>query len=113
VSGEPDENPQYRYAPQPDQPVRSIPAPNPVTITNASYTASGAGGTVASTARNLKPVSYTVQADLLHRPEVQRAVAALRGMPPAARERQLERYTNLTPAEVGQVRAIVGLPTSH
>ena len=113
VSGEPDENPQYRYAPQPDQPVRSIPAPNRVTITNASYTASGAGGTVTSTAPNLKPVSHTVQADLLHRPEVQRAVAALRGMPPAARERQLERYTNLTPAEVGQVRAIVGLPTSR
>ena len=59
----------------------------------------------------MNPAQYAVPADSRPRPEVQRVAAALRGMPPTARERQLARYTNLTPAEVEQVRAMEGLPS--
>lgn len=46
------------------------------------------------------------------RPEVENVIRALRAMPPQAGQRQLEsgRYSNLSPAELQQVRKAVGLP---
>jgi hypothetical protein len=106
VSGEPVQDRQYRYAPQSTEPVRNIPATNPVTIRQASY----APPQSATTSRTINSAQYAMPANSMPRPEVQRAVAALRGMPPTAREQQLARYTNLSPADVEQVRAMVGLP---
>ena len=45
------------------------------------------------------------------RPEVRNVIRAMQGMPPAARQEQLSRYTNLSPEELNTVRLAVGLPT--
>src|SRR5271166_2726848 len=108
---------QYR-APAPRSNVPAPPNPpaaNSVTIRNASYTATAP--TYPTHAIAAKPVSYkpanstTRQLPPL-RPEVQNVIRALRGMPPGARERQIDsgRYSNLTPKELQIVRYAADLP---
>jgi hypothetical protein len=92
---------------------RTAPTANSLTIRNASYTAPTPGyATHAGAGRssNYRPPSTSRQ--LAMRPEVQNVIRALRGMPPAARERQIDsgRYSNLTPKELEFVRYAADLP---
>jgi hypothetical protein len=94
---------------------RTAPTANSLTIRNASYTAPAPGyATHVSAGRssNYRPVSAASRQLPPLRPEVQNVIRALRGMPPAARERQIDsgRYGNLTPKELEFVRYAADLP---
>jgi hypothetical protein len=84
-----------------------------VTIRNASYTAPAPGYATHATAgavSSYRPTSTSRELPL--RPEVQNVIRALRAMPPAARQRQIDsgRYSNLTPKELDIVRYAADLP---
>ena len=107
--------PQSYPSPQryPAQPAQSG---NSLTIRNASYVAAPpryANTATGSATTNLRPAVYTTQPQRPPlRPEVQNVIRALRAMPPAARQRQLDsgRYSNLTPAELEYVRQMANIP---
>ena len=95
----------------------NAPATNPVTIRNASYTSPTPGyapHAVAATSSNYRPAGSASRQLPPLRPEVQNVIRALRAMPPAARQRQLDsgRYSNLTPKELEIVRYAADLPQS-
>jgi len=92
---------------------RVSPAANSVTIRNASYTAPAPGYATRASAgpsSSYRPTSTSRELPL--RPEVQNVIRALRAMPPAARQRQIDsgRYSNLTPKELDIVRYAADLP---
>ncbi len=93
----------------------ATPAANSMTIRNASYTSTTRRYTTYASAGTSS--SYAVARNATHqlpplRPEVQNVIRALRAMPPAARERQIDsgRYGNLTPKELEIVRYAADLP---
>jgi hypothetical protein len=67
----------------------AVPGNSSVTVMNASY-----------------------RADPAIRPEVKTVIRALQGMPPSARQAQLSRYTNLSPAERDLVIQVAAVPES-
>jgi len=95
---------------------RSAPAANSLTIRNASYTSTAprypARPIASTSSSNYQSASPTARQFQSLRPEVQNVIRALRAMPPAARERQIDsgRYGNLTPKELDIVRYAVNLP---
>ncbi len=105
--------PAQRFLPPAPQ---SAPAPNPVSIRNASYTPSGQGYATHAAAApgSYRPSGAATRQLPPLRPAVQNVIRALRAMPPAARERQLDsgRYSNLTPKELEIVRYAADLPQS-
>jgi len=107
----------YGYAveaePQDSSQVRSVPASDSLTLTNASYTpATGANRAYQGyTERPGYARNQLTRQQLSHdSPRVQTVIRALNAMPPSAREEQLSRYTSLSPEEVQTVRAATGLP---
>jgi len=90
------------------------PGANSVTIRNASYTSTAPqyARAVTATSSNYRPASSTARQLPPLRPEVKNVIRALRGMPPGARERQIDsgRYSNLTPKELQIVRYAADLP---
>jgi hypothetical protein len=96
---------------------RSAPAANSPIIRYASYTSavqSYPARAIAAKPNTHRPVNSTARQLPPLRPEVQNVIRALRGMPPAARERQIDsgRYSNLTPKELEIVRYAADLPQS-
>jgi hypothetical protein len=79
-----------------------------VNVSNPRYTRSFANQRSAGTPEFIP--NYSSDAQQL-RPEVRNVIRAMQGMPPAARQEQLSRYTNLSPEELNTVRMAVGLPT--
>ena len=93
---------------------RTVPAANSLTIRNASYTAPAPGYAThasAGTSSSYRP-ALTARQLPAPRPEVQNVIRALRAMPPAARERQIDsgRYSNLSPKELEFVRYAASIP---
>ena len=83
----------------------------------------GAEGTAATPARAPAPAAAAGEAPVVLRnasyrtnpairPEVKTAIRALLGMPPSARQAQLSRYTDLSPAERDLVIQIADVPQS-
>jgi hypothetical protein len=106
---------QYRAPAQPSSVTTPPSATNAVTIRNASYTTLAPNyraHPVAGVSSDYRPASSTKRQLTTLRPEVQNVIRALRAMPPAARERQLDsgRYGNLTPQELQIVRYAADLP---
>ena len=105
--------PAQRFLPPAPQ---NAPAPSPVTIRNASYTSSAQSYATRATATpsSYRPAGAAIRQLPPLRPEVQNVIRALRAMPPAARERQLDsgRYSNFTPKELEIVRYAANLPQS-
>jgi hypothetical protein len=91
---------------------RPSPSSKPVTLYNANYATRPAQSGTASirNAVNYRPVTDSTQLQSM-RPQVQNVVRALRGMPPAARERALDsgRYGNLSAGDLQLVRQAAGL----
>lgn len=85
--------------------------PPNVTVMNASYRP----GALTHAATSYRPPSHASPqlGDL--RPEVRNVILALRGMPPAARARQIAsgRYSNLSPQELEFVRYAANVPASE
>ena len=109
--------PEYQSAPAVQNPpaMQSAPAASSPTIRYASYSSTSARNSAATASRNstnIRPAAYSTQQLPAVRPEVQNVIRALRAMPPAARQRQLDsgRYSNLTPAEIEYVRRAANLP---
>ena len=102
----------YAYAPvaQPRAPVRvGPPSTSAVTIQNAAYTPNRSNYRVAATpvtTGNYRPARSTTRQLQQLSPEAQNVVRALRAMPPAARQRQIDsgRYSNLSPQELEYAR---------
>lgn len=101
---------------QPPAPTRgSAPNPNSVTIKNAAYaptTPERISGGATGTASSYRPASSPAHQLSMPRPEVQNVIRALRAMPPAARQRQIEsgRYSNLSPQELELVKYAADIP---
>jgi hypothetical protein len=92
---------------------KSIPNMNSVTIRYAAYAPTSPGLRTHAASSDYKPghsAAYKLPAPL--RPEVQNVIRALRGMPPGAREREIDsgRYTNLSPEELRLVKYAADLP---
>jgi len=117
VEQSPTPAPAYQNAPpaQYQQEMQTAPAPSSPTIRYASYAASSphyAANAASRTSANVRPAAYTSQQLPSVRPEVQNVIRALRAMPPAARQRQIDsgRYSNLTAAELEFVRRAANVP---
>jgi hypothetical protein len=99
----------------------SAPAPrNPTVTTSATVqyaayrppAASHGNGSASPIANSYRPGSPAGQQLSAARPEVQNVIRALRGMPPDARQRQIDsgRYGNLSPQELKFVKYAADLP---
>ena len=96
----------------------SVPRPptlsNSVAVQDAIYRPGASSYSTASVTQGMvvrRPVS--AQSELpATRPEVQNVIRALRSMPPAARQRQIDsgRYSNLSPQELQLVRSAADVP---
>jgi hypothetical protein len=98
------------------EPARAPEAPAG-TIRSAAYTPtspSHIGVAAAGTASNYRSTGATMHQLPPTRPEVQNVIRALRAMPPAARQRQIDsgRYSNLSSQELELVKYAAGLPSS-
>ncbi len=129
----------YSYGLAPAWPVPYYPYPSYYYAAPVSYAAAtgyavaapnylgaysrGAAGTAASPARESAPAAAAGEAPVVLRnasyrtnpairPEVKTAIRALLGMPPSARQAQLSRYTDLSPAERDLVIQIADVPES-
>jgi hypothetical protein len=94
---------------------RNTTVPTSPTIKYASYrppAASHGAGPASPIASSYRPVSRAEHQLRAVRPEVQNVIRALRGMPPGAREREIDsgRYGNLSPQELRFVRYAADLP---
>ena len=96
----------------------SVPRPptlsNSVAVQDAIYRPGASSYTTASAAQGgaiRRPVSAQSEFPAT-RPEVQNVIRALRSMPPAARQRQIDsgRYSNLSPQELRLVRSAADVP---
>jgi hypothetical protein len=95
--------------------LQSAPATNSLNIRNASYALASphySSPSASGSSATVRPAVYTTQQVPNLRPEVQNVIRALRAMPPAARQRQMDsgRYSNLTPAELQIVRRAANVP---
>jgi hypothetical protein len=65
-------------------------------------------------ASNTRPINSSARRLPASRPEVQNVIRALRAMPPAARQREIDsgRYSNLTPQELQFAKYAAGLQSS-
>jgi len=97
--------------------LQSAPAPNSLNIRNASYASASphySSPSASGSSATVRPAVYMTQLVPNLRPEVQNVIRALRAMPPAARQRQMDsgRYNNLTPAELQIVRRAANVPSA-
>lgn len=109
----------YQLGPPGQRSVAPIPTPAPatnsLTIRDAAYTPAARNhSTMITAASNTRPINSSARRLPAPRPEVQNVIRALRAMPPAARQREIDsgRYSNLTPQELEFAKYAAGLQPS-
>ena len=95
--------------------LRGTPNSNSPTTNYATYTPTAPGGGTDSatiTSSNYRSPHPAAQPLPPLRPEVQNVIRALRGMPPDARQREIDsgRYSNLSPQELNLAKYAANLP---
>jgi hypothetical protein len=107
----------YQNLPRAPQPGSAVPRPaarsNSLTLRDALYRPPAAGTRNVASVSTVSYAANSVDHQLAQaRPEVQNVARALRAMPPAARQHQIDsgRYDNLSPQELQLVEAAANVP---